>query len=982
MLAIAEDGRTGRRVVLKSARLGTTTIEREAEALAALEGPGVVRCVDVLARPAPTLVLERLRGPTLETRIRRGALDEEALAVLGRSLFSVLARLWRAGWVHGDVKPANIVLERGDLGRPVLVDLECATRIGSPFPARLTAPFAAPERVVGAPAALASSDVFSLGATLFACVRGASPFEGPTRDASLVRLLAHDPPSLDELSPRLAGLVARMLDKDPLRRPTEWTSAPDGGPLRRPTRGDRKGAPRDAAPRLPRSVVAFVSRASPGRRLTLAGSARGIGDVARFAQAKDRLLLHLGPSDEPHGSIAEALARAIDARDRATFPEIVAALRSRFGRLVTLERARHLAVLLGADPDPATRRAFEPLRLDGALLRDRRAAAITAALRALAREVGVVTVARGADARSLAALAAHESSFCVVVEEGAMSGAPGETASIDLFDAQRAPAAEGAEASEIDAVVRAAAAIGGPFDARDLAAATELAAETVERAFAIAAATGRFELEGAPGRARLANHARDPLANAPAEEVRTIRSRVASLRAARPLEDQGGVARLFAEAGEPLRAAYHAWRGAERAFEAADHARASALLSSAESALSASRGPVTSLLSALTSVTRARLGRWTGDFDGALLASRRALAALPSSSASYCDALAERALVAGKRSDVTELFAVASALREPPAEDAELAWDRAASRAATQLYYLGAGEAADAIVALFLERTTLASGRADERRRGLSPAALVTAALFHGRLDEYLARLSAAVRAFHALGDLRSEHLYGSAVGFALCQLGQHRRAVEVVERVRARAARSGIVALVAAADHNLGEALSHLPGRLAEAIDVEGRAVEALRRDGDRRLLAGSLAYRSRMFQATGALDLAEADARGAVELGGSITPLVPLVFGTLALVEIARGRSEAALSAAERARAAAAAGVPIEAGEALSFLALAEAHRALGRRHETVSIARRALEEIDRKASLLRDRRLRKSFLERVPEHRRLRALGEVSS
>ncbi len=813
----------GRSFVSKSALGSVLTLAREAEAVEALRGDGVVDLRRARDGARPALILERVEGPTLEDRIAKRLLTPRELRTIASRLARILERLWALGWVHADLKPANVMLPRGSLSNAVLVDFETARRIGETTSARATIDYAAPELLFGDQRALPSLDVFALGALLHACRTGASPFRGVSRDETMVRLLAHEPPILDGIPDAFATRIAAMLAKDPAARLASLAALADT-------------PAGDAA--LPAATSSEVDR---------------------------RAVLEVAPSEEPYGSIVAAARRASTA--------------SWMRRSKKAKRGDHrlfVAELLGLPLSADERRAVAPAHADAQLLRRVRHRAFVTLLTEDAPS-GAVLLVSGADAASRA-----------ILEEVA---------------ARRTGA--------------------------------------------------RVVFEHRQDRARTQDEPTTPDAFA-----------------ARHPEELADVARRFAAANEPLRAAYYGWRASERAFEAGDLERAHLLLSLAESELPRVRGRTPSLLGGLLQVSRAKLGRWRGEHAVAAEAAKRALALLPSGSAAFCDALAERALSSGKLGQKKDLSAVASALEAPPAADALLAWDRAAARATVQLFYAGERAMAERLVALFEERTRLADGSPDVRRRGLSPGVLVTAALYGGRLEDYLKRLGEAVRAFDAVGDDRGACLYGSAVGFALSQLGAYARAERALWSVRVRAERLGLSTLVAMVDHNLGEVIGHR-GRLDEAIAIETRAVDALGREQDRRLFAGSLAYRARMHLARGNLAAAASDAQAAVDVAVDHTSLDALAHGTAAEVALARGDLEYARTEAERAYAALRPDVPTEAGEALAELVFSRVALASGDKRRGRDAARRACARILKRASTIDSPLLRRSFQHGVAEH-----------
>ncbi len=915
--------RDGLTRALKIARGDASPVRHEREVLETLvRAPGVSQLVDA---GDDWIALAHVEGPTLEERIARKRLSGGEVAVLGARLDDALAAVARAGFVHADVKPANVILPRGRVEDATLVDFETAVRIGSAYSARVTTSFAAPERLVGDARAESRADAFSLGALLFACASGASPFAADSREGSVLRVLALEPPSVGDDA--WAGAIAALLDKDPGRRPPSFTAA-----------------------------------------LARARATRVDDDEAPPSSLRDGL--RLDASSEPYGSINAHLRSVFAIGKAATFDAIARVMES---NMHGVERARArwhagvLAELLGTEPTGASRDALHATRADSALLARARREAVIAILASPSARRRVVTLSAGVDAASAEiarALVARGAAQKLVVRAGDVGA---KTAS-----------------AIVPTATLVALAAWGAVTPGDIATALGTSSSDVRAELARAADVHAVVASSAPGHFQFSSEteARAVLERADANLKRDVARRVAPAFAARFPQAHARAARLFNLAEEPLRAAYYAWRAARSALQTSDLERAHDVIALGKRALGrATHGHVRALLVALLDVAHSQLLRWTGDLAGSATAARAALASLPAGSAEWCESLGERATVAGKTADVTELLAIASALRQPPTLEARLAWDRACARTAVQLFYLGRRKEALALVEVFSKETTLADGSPDEVRRGLSPGALVTAALYAGRLDEHLTRLEDAVRAFQRIGDVRSECLYGSAVGFALSQLGAYARAERRLRRTADVARKSGVPVLLPLTLHNLGEVLSHKKSSLREALDVESRAVDELRAEGETRFLAGSLAYRARIHAKLGDGDAAEHDAREALAVGGSIDGLRALLFGTLADVMLARGRSDDALVAARTARDAVKQGAPAEAGDALAMVSLVRALEATGARGEARKRARSAWHDVVRRSKQIADATLRASFLDRVPEHRALRALAEAT-
>ncbi|MEO3765940.1 serine/threonine-protein kinase [Streptomyces sp. B5E4] len=201
-------------------------MQREARAAARVDHPGVIAVHDVTEHEGrPLIVMELVDGPSLDDVIReRGVLDPAEAAGIGAKVVDALAAAHRAGVLHRDVKPANILLARS--GRVVLTDFGIAAMDdpGDDGTTRLTAPgemvgsidYLSPERargdLPGPP-----SDVWSLGATLYAAVEGMSPFRRSSTWSTISAIVV-DPLPEPQRAGALTGALRELMDKDPDRR--------------------------------------------------------------------------------------------------------------------------------------------------------------------------------------------------------------------------------------------------------------------------------------------------------------------------------------------------------------------------------------------------------------------------------------------------------------------------------------------------------------------------------------------------------------------------------------------------------------------------------------------------------------------------------------------------------------------------------------------------------------------------------------------
>src|ERR1700761_5749289 len=161
---------------------------REARTAARLSHRGVVAVYDVAEEDGrPWIVMELVPSQSLDqVLVVEGRLPSARVGRIGQQLLSALAAAHSAGVLHRDVKPSNVLIATNKTGegwdeRAVLTDFGIAQFEGDP---RLTQTgmvmgspgFTAPERIRGGDATPAS-DLWSLGATLFAAVEGRGPYE-------------------------------------------------------------------------------------------------------------------------------------------------------------------------------------------------------------------------------------------------------------------------------------------------------------------------------------------------------------------------------------------------------------------------------------------------------------------------------------------------------------------------------------------------------------------------------------------------------------------------------------------------------------------------------------------------------------------------------------------------------------------------------------------------------------------------------------
>jgi serine/threonine protein kinase len=202
---------------------------REARASARLNHPGVVTVHDVISEgKRPWIVMELVVARSLQEILdESGPLPVRRVADIGRQVLGALVHAHKAGILHRDVKPSNILITDDD--RAVLTDFGIAQVEGD---ATLTQTglvmgspaYIPPERVQGQ-RAVPASDVWALGATLYTCLEGKAPYERTDAMAALAAAL-HEPVPSPVKSGPLRPILEGMLERDPAERTTAAAAIP------------------------------------------------------------------------------------------------------------------------------------------------------------------------------------------------------------------------------------------------------------------------------------------------------------------------------------------------------------------------------------------------------------------------------------------------------------------------------------------------------------------------------------------------------------------------------------------------------------------------------------------------------------------------------------------------------------------------------------------------------------------------------------
>jgi len=232
----AEDLTLGRTVAIKIMRAGIegpdagARTRREIAALAALDHPGLVTLLDAKIVPGGPeyLVMEFVDGPSLRDLLDERRLTPQEVRDVTADLAAALSAAHRAGVVHRDVKPSNVLLaptgvaahpfqaKLADFGIAQLLD---SSRLTSPGMVLGTPAYVAPEQARGAAPAPAA-DVFALGVVTVEMLTGRRPYSGMTPAEAVAARQSVAPQVPEGLDAAWTDLISRMTDLDPLIRPT------------------------------------------------------------------------------------------------------------------------------------------------------------------------------------------------------------------------------------------------------------------------------------------------------------------------------------------------------------------------------------------------------------------------------------------------------------------------------------------------------------------------------------------------------------------------------------------------------------------------------------------------------------------------------------------------------------------------------------------------------------------------------------------
>lgn len=229
LVYLARDLGLDRLVALKTFHLcreeGVTDLLRaEARTVGKLDHPSIVPVYEVNLDCQPAYFsMAYVEGEDLAQQISRQVLDPQAAAILGIKMAGALEHAHAAGVLHLDIKPANILLDRKD--EPRITDFGLFAHQGACASGGIegTPQFMAPEQALGQSERFSeSTDIYSLGAVLFAALAGRPPLVSFSDQDLILKVASQRPQPLRAYGLRvpapLDAIVMKCLEKEPNRR--------------------------------------------------------------------------------------------------------------------------------------------------------------------------------------------------------------------------------------------------------------------------------------------------------------------------------------------------------------------------------------------------------------------------------------------------------------------------------------------------------------------------------------------------------------------------------------------------------------------------------------------------------------------------------------------------------------------------------------------------------------------------------------------
>ena len=305
----ARDSRTQATVAVKlfqphlvADKVARRRMEKEADAARRVHAPTIVSAIDRVSRRGEfALVFPYVSGTSLADRLHETTFTPEQSAGVAADIADALVAIHRAGLVHRDVKPGNVLL--ADDGRARLLDfgishtvtdqIELDQTLTGAGLAIGTLPYMAPEQLA-AQSITRATDVYGLGVVLYEMLAGRRPFEAMTPVALAAEQRVR-PARIEDAPEPLVALALRALSVDPAARPTATdVSSSLRNWLASPVAVD--------APTAAVAAVAAVPRASTQRRGLVTGAVAIAGFLVLAVVALAAMSPSAGPPTTPASS--------------------------------------------------------------------------------------------------------------------------------------------------------------------------------------------------------------------------------------------------------------------------------------------------------------------------------------------------------------------------------------------------------------------------------------------------------------------------------------------------------------------------------------------------------------------------------------------------------------------------------------------------------------------------------------------------------
>ncbi len=198
---------------------------QEARVVGQISHPAIIALHDMgidEASQTPYLVMEFIQGQPLEKLLEKGSIPFTRACAWAAEVATALGVAHRKGVIHGDVKPANILITADE--RVKLTDFgmaRLASRDSKDTPLLGSPAYWCPEQIVGKPQD-SRSDIFSLGVVMYEMVTGHRPFDADSLQGICSRVLSSTPLPPSHANPSVPAafneLIASCLAKDPAQR--------------------------------------------------------------------------------------------------------------------------------------------------------------------------------------------------------------------------------------------------------------------------------------------------------------------------------------------------------------------------------------------------------------------------------------------------------------------------------------------------------------------------------------------------------------------------------------------------------------------------------------------------------------------------------------------------------------------------------------------------------------------------------------------